>query len=131
MYNKVLKARTVNQMLRYLTASYNGKSMDSDTPLYAVAEALPKLPNDSIIVFLSSQQDSNWIRHVIVVDEEDKLKVDRNNFLYSSYKDGIYTYKPVGLPMSKYYPRYRMSKKEFIDKSGIKHIGNNDDNKNN
>ena len=126
MNRKVLPARTVNQMLRYLTNSYKGIPLDGQSPLYEVAKVLPDLGMDAEIVLLASNKESNYIRHVILV-EDGKVKADKNDFMFSEFKDDVYTYKHVGEYYKKYYPRKKMTKASFIKESGIMNIGNKHD----
>jgi len=123
MNRKVFPARTINQTLRYLTNSYKGMPLDGDSPLYEVAKVLPDSSMDSEIVLLASDKQSNLIQHVILVDGG-KVKADRNFFMHSYYKDDVYTYKLIGGHYSKYYPRKKLTKAQFIEKCGVTNIGN-------
>jgi len=126
---KILAARTINQILRNLSNAYRGIPLDEKSPLYAVAKALPGLGMDAKIVLLATDKTSNFIRHVILV-ENGEVKVDKNDFLYGDYKDGIYTYKPVGGCFRRFYPRKKMTKAQFIKESGVTNIGNKYDHPN-
>ena len=84
-----LRQRTSNQMLTDLVDHYLGTAkIQPGTAMHGIAEALPWLPLNAELIFLSKPY-SHWIEHVVVVDGATKeILLDQNPFIKSEWLRG-------------------------------------------
>ena len=113
--------RTTNQMLTELVNHYMGRgNIPNGTALNAVAQNLPWLPTNSLIVFLAKPH-SNWVEHVVVLDPTTReLLLDQNPYLKTKWnKTDRYEALFPGGRISTFVPLREITVDEVIRKGGL------------
>lgn len=121
-----LNQRTSNQLLRALVSHVTGKDqLVEGSAIHAVATAISDVPMNTNVVFLA-RPHSNWIQHIIMVDEGmENLVLDANTFVSSAWeknkatKEWEYTARDFNARYMTLVPRRVISVEELIKKGMI------------
>ena len=113
--------KTTNQLLTDLVDHYLGrKKMPEGTAMNAVAQNLPWLPTDALVVFLAKPH-SNWVEHVVVLDPANReLMLDQNPYLKTKWdRQGRYEALLPGGRVSVFVPLREISVDEIVRKGAL------------
>ena len=113
--------KTVNRLLTELVEHHRGKTRIPDgNALNAVAQNLPWLPTDSIVLFLAKPH-SPWVEHVVVLDPRTKETIlDQNPYLKISWdRNDRYEALMPGGRVSTFVPLREITVDEIIRQGGL------------
>ena len=113
--------KTVNRLLTELVEHHRGRTkIPEGNALSAVAQNLPWLPTDSIVLFLAKPH-SPWVEHVVVLDPKTRETIlDQNPYLKISWdRDAKYEALLPGGRISTFVPLREITVDEIIRQGGL------------